>query len=137
MSYKSVRSHALQAQPQSLYRASLDSFISHIRIYTNDSPLELNTTQNSAHFISHLRHLPNMFPHQSHAPSRLNPSFPSSADLSAFPSPPAAVAGGRFGIKGKVPFGQGYGRGTVSMPTSPLGTSLNNEPMWDGVGYSF
>lgn len=92
-----------------------------------------------------------MLPYQNHvphAPSRLNPSFPSSSfqipsplpsTISPapmprpFPSPPIIIGGGRFGKrKLSIAQTQGMGRGTMSMPTSPLGQSVNTE-VWQGV----
>ena len=90
-----------------------------------------------------------MLPYQSHvphAPSRLNPSFPASSFQipsplpstispapmpQPFPSPPTIIGGGRFG-KRKLSIAHGQGRGTMSMPTSPLGQSINTE-VWQGV----
>ena len=83
-------------------------------------------------------------PHVPYAPSRLNPSFPlplgsipsplASTNAPApqpFPSPPIIVGGGRFG-KRKLSVIKGEGRGTRSMPTSPLRQSINTE-VWQGV----
>ena len=68
----------------------------------------------------HHQHQPGNLPH---APSRFNPNPNPNPD-------PASLTGFRLGGKRKLSIAQG--RGTMSMPTSPLGQSVNNEPFsWD------
>jgi hypothetical protein len=136
-----------------MFRFCLLTFIHFIYI-DSVSPLESQSQSlsfpNSAKF-QHRHHQASMLPFQSHvpyAPSRLNPSFPVPTPLTSlqvpspltsinapapqpFPSPPNIVGGGRFG-KRKLSVIKGEGRGTMSMPTSPLRQSINTE-VWQGV----
>jgi hypothetical protein len=121
----------------------LPSFIHFIYIH-----LFLRLNLNLFHSISQLRlskvptPTPTMSYHIPYTPSRLNPSFPLPLQFipsqfppvpQPFPSPPIIVGGGRFGKrKLSVIQGQGQGRGTMSMPTSPLRQSVNTE-VWQGV----
>ena len=150
----------IQAQYERALFAFLLTFI-HFIYKLRLSPLESQSHYNSdvnsnksAFIIRH--HQASMLPYQSHvphAPSRLNPSFPLPSQSipspltsfqvpspltsikapapQTFPSPPIIVGGGRFG-KRKLSVIEGEGRGTMSMPTSPLRQSINTE-VWQGV----